>query len=75
MPDSCSGTRLGKTHLIHAIGNLILAENPGKVSSFACPSVWEIETDRGATHLTLKGEEGQRADFDRRAATVDKTPG
>lgn len=30
------------------------------VSSFACPSVWEIETDRGATHLTLKGEEDIR---------------
>lgn len=25
------GAGLGKTHLIHAIGNLILAENPGKV--------------------------------------------
>ena len=31
-----------------------------QVSSFACPSVWEIETDRGATHLTLKGEEDIR---------------
>ncbi len=31
-----------------------------QVSSFACPSVLEIETDRGATHLTLKGEEDIR---------------
>lgn len=30
------------------------------VSSFATPSVWRIETDRGATELTLKAEEDIR---------------
>ncbi|MDR0478265.1 MAG: DUF1854 domain-containing protein, partial [Burkholderiaceae bacterium] len=27
------------------------------VSSFAAPSAWDVETDRGRTRLTLKGEE------------------
>jgi hypothetical protein len=30
------------------------------VSSFATPSVWEVETDRGRTRLILKGEENIR---------------
>lgn len=30
------------------------------VSSFATPSTWEVETDRGATSLILKGEEDIR---------------
>ncbi len=30
------------------------------VSSFATPSVWEVETDRGETAFTLKGEEDIR---------------
>lgn len=30
------------------------------VSSFATPSVWQIETDRGRTELTLKAEEDIR---------------
>jgi hypothetical protein len=30
------------------------------VSSFACPSVWDVQTHRGATTLTLKGEEDIR---------------
>ena len=30
------------------------------VSSFACPSTWQVETDRGATELILKGEEDIR---------------
>ena len=30
------------------------------VSSFATPSTWEIETDRGPTSLVLKGEEDIR---------------
>lgn len=30
------------------------------VSTFATPSTWEVETDRGRTHLTLKGEEDIR---------------
>jgi len=30
------------------------------VSSFACPSTWEIDTDRGAARLVLKGEEDIR---------------
>ncbi|MCL2344395.1 MAG: DUF1854 domain-containing protein [Desulfobulbus sp.] len=30
------------------------------VSSFACPSVWQVDTDRGESELTLKGEEDIR---------------
>jgi hypothetical protein len=30
------------------------------VSTFSTPSVWEVMTDRGATSLTLKGEEDIR---------------
>jgi hypothetical protein len=30
------------------------------VSSFATPSIWMIDTDRGETRLVLKGEEGIR---------------
>ncbi|MEO1766151.1 DUF1854 domain-containing protein [Thiobacter aerophilum] len=31
-----------------------------KVESFATPSVWQVETDRGPAQLTLKGEEDLR---------------
>ncbi len=31
-----------------------------RVSSFATPSTWEVETDRGETSLVLKGEENIR---------------
>lgn len=31
-----------------------------KVSSFATPSIWQVQTDRGTTNLTLKGEEDIR---------------
>jgi len=30
------------------------------VSSFACPSSWQVETDRGTSELILKGEEDIR---------------
>ena len=30
------------------------------VSSFATPSTWQVETDRGATQLVLRGEEDIR---------------
>jgi hypothetical protein len=30
------------------------------ISSFATPSTWQVETDRGPTHLVLKGEEDIR---------------
>ncbi len=30
------------------------------VSSFACPSTWQVDTDRGASELVLKGEEDIR---------------
>ena len=30
------------------------------VSSYSCPSVWQVHTDRGNTSLTLKGEEDIR---------------
>jgi hypothetical protein len=30
------------------------------VSSFAAPSIWDVETDRGRTQLVLKGEEDIR---------------
>jgi hypothetical protein len=36
------------------------------VSSFATPSIWDVETDRGRTRLVLKGEE----DIRRLSATV-----
>lgn len=36
------------------------------VSSFAAPSTWDVETDRGRTRLVLKGEENIR----RLSATV-----
>jgi hypothetical protein len=36
------------------------------VSSFATPSIWDVETDRGPTRLVLKGEE----DIRRLSATV-----
>lgn len=32
----------------------------GKVSSFATPCTWHVETDRGATQFVLKGEEDIR---------------
>ncbi len=32
-------------------------EKISEVSSFACPSTWQVVTNRGATQLTLKGEE------------------
>ena len=31
-----------------------------EVSGFACPSTWQLTTDRGATELILKGEEDIR---------------
>ncbi len=31
-----------------------------EVSSFACPSTWQVHTDRGTTALILKGEEDIR---------------
>ncbi len=31
-----------------------------QVSTFATPSTWQVETDRGETQLTLKGEEDIR---------------
>lgn len=35
-------------------------EKINEVSSFACPSIWQIVTNRGTTQLTLKGEEDIR---------------
>jgi len=35
-------------------------ERIASVSSFACPSVWQVQTNRGAAELTLKGEEDIR---------------
>lgn len=35
-------------------------ERISKVSSFATPSIWDIQTDRGNTRLKLKGEEDIR---------------
>lgn len=31
-----------------------------KISSFATPSIWQVQTDRGETQFTLKGEEDIR---------------
>jgi len=44
------------------------------VSSFACPSTWEIETDRGAALLVLKGEEDIRR-LDREKLLIADTHG
>lgn len=44
------------------------------VSSFACPSTWEIETDRGEAHLVLKGEEDIRR-LDREKLLIADTHG
>lgn len=35
-------------------------ERIASVSSFACPSVWQVQTNRGTAELTLKGEEDIR---------------
>ena len=35
-------------------------EQISSVSSFACPSTWEVKTNRGNTQLILKGEEDIR---------------
>lgn len=35
-------------------------ERIASVSSFACPSVWQVQTNRGSAELTLKGEEDIR---------------
>jgi len=35
-------------------------EKIAKVSTFATPSIWDIETDRGPTRIRLKGEEDIR---------------
>lgn len=35
-------------------------EKISKVSTFATPSIWDIETDRGPTRIRLKGEEDIR---------------
>ena len=45
-----------------------------EVSSFACPSTWEIETDRGEAHLVLKGEEDIRR-LDREKLLIADTHG
>lgn len=35
-------------------------ERIASVSSFACPSIWQVQTNRGTAELTLKGEEDIR---------------
>jgi len=37
-----------------------IIERITKVSTFATPSIWDIETDRGPTRIRLKGEEDIR---------------
>lgn len=44
------------------------------VSSFACPSTWDIETDRGDALLLLKGEEDIRR-LDREKLLIADTHG
>lgn len=41
------------------------------VSSFACPSTWLIDTDRGETSLVLKGEEDIRRLGDKKLLIAD----
>ena len=40
-----------------------------KVSTFATPSIWEVETNRGSTELVLKGEDDIRR-LDRSALLI-----
>ena len=42
------------------------------VSSFACPSTWQVRTNRGHTTLTLKGEEDIRRLSATRLLIADK---
>ena len=42
------------------------------ISSFACPSVWSIDTDRGPTDLVLNGEEDIRRIGSRMLLIADK---
>ena len=42
------------------------------VSSFACPSAWQVRTNRGNTTLTLKGEEDIRRLSATRLLIADK---
>lgn len=42
------------------------------VSSFACPSAWQVRTNRGHTTLTLKGEEDIRRLSATRLLIADK---
>ena len=42
------------------------------VSSFACPSAWQVRTNRGDTTLTLKGEEDIRRLSATRLLIADK---
>lgn len=44
------------------------------VSSFACPSTWELDTDRGDARLVLKGEEDIRR-LDREKLLIADTHG
>jgi hypothetical protein len=44
------------------------------VSSFACPSTWELDTDRGDAQLVLKGEEDIRR-LDREKLLIADTHG
>lgn len=41
------------------------------VSSYACPSTWSIDTDRGPTQLVLKGEEDIRRLGDKKLLIAD----
>lgn len=45
---------LGKREFMPEILRIVSA------STFATPSIWEVETDRGATQLVLKGEDNIR---------------
>ena len=45
-----------------------------EVSSFACPSTWELDTDRGDARLVLKGEEDIRR-LDREKLLIADTHG
>ena len=42
-----------------------------KVSTYSTPSVWDVDTDRGATQLVLKGEEDIRRLADGRLLVAD----
>ncbi len=58
------GTGLGKTHLMHAIGNQILANNPGA-------TVCYVPSEQFTNELVTSIKDGRTSDFRRRYRAMD----